>query len=218
MDPNAHNWGCGIYAEWSRKRVAKTAQILGTAWFPGKRVLDVACGHGMNGKGLAALGADVLFTDARQHHVDVLKADGFNAEVMDNEKEWTVQGTFDLVIHWGLLYHVDNWKQDIRNAMEHTPLLCLETLISTGSDPNEEIKVIEKLETQDHAVSGIGTIMPAIVFENYVTSLGCTFQRYDDSDMTVHSHHCYDWDTNIGVNRSLYLENRGQRRFWMVRR
>ncbi len=215
MDPNAHNWGCGIYAEWTRRRVAKLVQILGKEWFPGKRVLDVGAGHGMNGKAVIDLGADVLFTDARQHHVDVLKKDGYNAEVMDNEKEWTVQGQFDLILHWGLLYHVDNWKQDVRCALERTPLLCLETLIGLGNNPNEEVKVPELLTTQDHAVSGIGTIMPAVVFENYVTSLGCTFQRYDDADLTVGGHHRYDWDINVGVD---YIDKRGQRRFWMIRK
>lgn len=227
MNPDMVNWGCSIYEEWSARRVGKLVQVLGADWFPGKRVLDVGTGHGMNGKNIAALGANVVFTDARPTYVETLKKDGFEAYVMDNEKEWTVDGPFDLIIHWGLLYHVDHWRQDIRCAMERTPLLCLETCIATGTDPHEELKIHEKLTSLDHAVSGVGTIMSAVCMENYLTEQNLSYTRYDDADLNVARHHCYNWNENGTAGHtegSVYhggcgkLIERGQRRFWIIKR
>lgn len=206
-------WG-PQYANWTIIRTRKLISILGEEWFLGKRVLDVGCGHGNNGRRLWELGAKLVFTDARPEYVERLKSLGFEAQVMDNDKGWTVPGPFDLIVHWGLLYHLDNWKQDIRCAVERSPLICLESTIGASSNPEYIEKPLEPWSSgNDHAFNGVGTILNAKHLENYLTELGCTFVRYDDTDLDGAALHCYSWKDTGGEGYDY-----GHRRFWIIRR
>jgi 2-polyprenyl-3-methyl-5-hydroxy-6-metoxy-1,4-benzoquinol methylase len=90
-----------IQFEWNTKRLNKLVSLLGPRWFAGKKILEVGAGHGSTGKSLLWLGAHVVFTDARSVHVNHLKSCGLDAHIMDQDSEWTIQGPFDLIIHWG---------------------------------------------------------------------------------------------------------------------
>lgn len=205
----------GMMDEWNRARVEALTVALGAGWFPGKRVLDVGCGHGNNGRLIEKLGAQVAFTDGRQFFVDFLIGDGYEAYLVDHDTAWTVPGNFDLIVHWGLLYHLDNWKQDLEHCFLVAPRVCLETEIIDLSDPTYEQKKNE-MDQYDHAVNRIGTVMSANNLQAHVESLGASWTRYDASSLNIpagssHGTHYYDWlETNSGVFRQ------GQRRFWMI--
>lgn len=209
---------------WNLSRLNKLARILGPGWFEGKSVLEVGSGHGMNGRALIVAGANVTFTDGRALHVDFLKSLGLNAHVMDQDKDWAIDGVFDrrfspnhmvwfdLVVHWGVLYHLENWRQDLKCALEHTSLMCLETEIVDSDDPLCERKVAE-IDNYDQALNRTGMIMSAQCLENYLTSLGATFTRYDDEDVDSKPWGDYSWKSK---NDGGF--HQGQRRFWMVTR
>lgn len=203
--------------QWNKARVDMLAKVLGTDWFPGKRVLDVGCGHGNNGRLIQQLGAEVAFTDGRQFFVDFLKEDGLEAYLVDHDTEWTVPGHFDLIVHWGLLYHLNNWKQDVACCLNVAPILCLETEIIDLADPTYEQKK-DEMDQYDHAVNRIGTVMSANNFQEHVNTLGATWDRYDVPELNVPpgsecGTHYYNWnETNSGHFRQ------GQRRYWIVRR
>jgi len=207
-----HYFTPGLQRDWNTSRLTKLKSILGPDWFQGKSVLDVGCGHGDNGKSLMELGAHVTFTDGRPVHIDVLKLEGHNAFVMDQEAPWSITGMFDLIVHWGVSYHLSNWKQDLRCAFEHAPLICFETEICDTDDPMYENKTIERTNLYDQALSGEGTTISAAHLESFVTSLGGSFVRYDDPALDSGIMR-YSWKpTNNGAFTS------GQRRFWMLSR
>jgi hypothetical protein len=197
--------------DWNTKRLNKLYSILGKEWFTGKSVLEVGCGHGENGKSLMELGAHVTFTDGRPVHVNFLLQSGFDAYVMDQDQPWTIEGDYDLVLHWGVLYHTNDWRRDVKDALDRAPLVCLETEIWGSDDPNFEHKRDENCSLYDQALNGIGTIMSARCFEDYVTSLGVEFERYDDPSLDSGTMR-YSWDA--GTNGFII----GQRRFWMLRK
>jgi hypothetical protein len=205
------DWG-STYNAWTAKRTAKLISILGADWFPGKRVLDVGCGHGNNGKCFQSLGSQVVFSDARVEYVDALIKDGCDARLMDNDKEWTIDGPFDLIVHWGLLYHLDNWKLDLKCAIERSPLICLESTIASSPNPTYEEKPLEPTSAgQDHAFNGVGSILNAQHLEDYMQELGCSCVRYDSPELNEAAH-CYSWqESGEGYQY-------GHRRFWMIKK
>lgn len=197
--------------QWNLNRLNKLYSILGEDWFKDKRVLEVATGHGDNGKDLVLKGASVLFTDAREVFVAFLKEEGFEARVLDIDGSWTLDEKFDLIVYWGVLYHLNNWKESLKSALDHTDLLCIESIVSFLDGPEYEEKRNE--EGYDQAFSGTGTLMAVENFENYITSLGAAFVRYDDANLNTDRCANYTW-----VPGERDVNTNWRRRFWMVRK
>ena len=127
------------------------------------------------------------------------------------------KATFDLIIHWGVLYHLEYWQQDLECALQHTDLMCLESEIADSIDDTYDTKVSESWP--DGAIPGsasgtgaYGSRPSAAHVEKVLRELGCTFVRYDDADLNFR-YHKYDWEVqNTGTAPP------GQRRFWLVRK
>ena len=205
------DWGPGIMGV-SVKRQEKLKSILGEEWFKGKTVLDVGAGHGANGLAAASWGANVTYTEGRPGNIEALRVAGFTVHQQDHDEPWTLHGHFDLIIHWGLLYHLKNWEQDLACALERSSLISLETEICDSSDPY----YANPHQEQDHftqALNRIGTTPSAANVERVLTSLGATYTRYDDADLDGAHYHRFSWKEE---GKGAFSD--GQRRFWIVRR
>lgn len=69
---------------------------------------------------------------------------------VNHENIWSIPKRFDFIIHWGLLYHLDNWRQDLGCALNHLKsdgYLSLESEVLDTSD-DIEVKVDENLNDQ----------------------------------------------------------------------
>jgi hypothetical protein len=198
------------YDNWRQTRISKLHQILGADFFNGKSVLELACGHGDTGRQLAKEGAIVTFAEGRQEHLDVLKGHEPNAETfcIDQDKPWDLGRQFDFVIHWGVLYHLHNWKDDLRCALNHTNLMTLETEVADSNDPDFEIKTNEK--GFDQALNLVGSRPSPAMVERHLADLGVKFIRYDDRDLNSGFHN-YDWPV-----RETRTWKAGRRRFWII--
>jgi hypothetical protein len=207
---------------WNTNRLAKLTKILGEEWFKDKTVLEVGCGHGKNGKYLQdVLGAKVTFTDGREMFVDYLKQEGYDAYVMDNNQPWIFDKDrqFDLIIHWGLSYHLENWKQDLENALQHSKLICFETEIADFPDDDAYEKVIEEREHYDQSLNHKGTLISSKHLEKFLKGIGANIIiRYDDVSINASIHH-YDWiDGAVLKNLPEIGFISGQRRFYMIKK
>ncbi len=200
--------------EWNEKRLKFILRFWGKYWFPGKRILEVACGRGFFGQEFAKLGADVLFTDARQLFVDELVTNGYTAQVMDQDKPWNVAGPFDLVIHFGVLYHLNDWKQDLRCAIETAPVVLLETETIDSLDPTYEEK-IKEAEEYDQSFNVTATKFSDAHVEAFLTELGVTFTRYDDPALDVLPTFIYSWKHG-DIEGPSYHKNTIRRRMWLI--
>ena len=204
----------GFQQEWNEKRLKFILGIWGKDWFPGKRILEVACGRGFFGQEFKKLGAEVVFTDARQMFVDELVNNGYTAQVMDQDKPWNVTGPFDLVIHFGVLYHLDDWKQDLRCAIETAPLVLLETEATDSLDPTYEQKIREG-DHYDQAFNFNATRFSDTHVEAFLTELGVPFTRYDDPAIDVLPIFVYSWKHGV-VDGPGYHGNSIRRRMWLI--
>ncbi len=200
-----------IQEQWNKNRLNLLYKILGMEWFKDKLILEVACGHGNIGKELIEKGSKVIFTDGRKEHVDSLIEDGLEAYVMDQDSLWKTDWLngrkVDLIIHWGVLYHLFNWQQDLWCATKLSPLVCMETEIVEG---NISVLVEEK-EWFDQALNKETIKVSEIELENFFYTLDKKFQRYDDPDLNV-GNHIYSWQPQGNIHKYII----GQRRFYMI--
>ena len=200
------------YILWRKTRIAKLEQLFGKEFFRNKRVLECGAGTGLIGKTLHNdYGANVSFTEGRSVFIPEIRKNNPDAAIhcINHEKSWYL-GEYDFIIHWGLLYHLDNWKNDLLSVFNSLPsggILSIETEI-LDYDHIDEVKKPEPVG-DDQALDGQGTQMTASAVEAEFDKLGFTYKRYDDTDLNAEFHH-YDW---IVKNSGKFTS--GQRRFWI---
>lgn len=205
----------GHYAEWRTNRIAKVVKIFGNNYFSNKSILELGCGHGHVGEVFKnTYGSRVTFSDGRYEHLSALKHRIPDADtlVINNNIYWDLQKKFDIVIHWGLLYHIDNWKRELLCSSLHTDLIFLESEVADSPDPNFEF-IRKEGNAFDQGIDIPEVKIPtAAGIEQYLTELGFLYKRYDSADLNNHIHR-YDWQLN-NTQEMPY----GQRRFWVAYR
>lgn len=209
------------YNRWRETRMNKLISLFGEDW-SGKKVLELACAYGNIGLHLKSLGADVTFADARQNHLDIVLSKDPTAKTLliDQDTDWQINQQFDIVLHFGVLYHLDNWRRDLSNAILHTKILVLESAV-VDSDKEYEYKLFEEDEDGENAFNSIGTMVSAVTIENHLQGLNCTLRRFDDEDLNTNWFN-YTWKTsnpdlsNIAISSYEDKPLYGGRRFWLV--
>jgi SAM-dependent methyltransferase len=127
---------------------------------PLKTALDVGCGFGYFADVLAGRGLQVLGVDARSENVAEAARRSPNIEwrVGDIEDPDTrALGEFDLVLCFGLLYHLENPFRAIRNlaALTRSVLICESVVAPTG---RVSAVLYEENQIQDQALRYIALI------------------------------------------------------------
>jgi SAM-dependent methyltransferase len=101
--------------------------------FAGKHVLDIGCGVGHLGARLSEMGGNVVCVDGRESNIGSLREryPRLEAHVGNVESEDLSRfGRFEIVFCYGLLYHLENPLQSLRNmAAVCDEMLLLETII-----------------------------------------------------------------------------------------
>ena len=201
------------YELWRTTRLNKIEKIFGKEFFSGKTVLELGCGQGHIGRKFIEWGAQVTFCEARKELVDSMKNIMPDQEViqLNQEEEWDLKRKFDIVIHWGVLYHLDNWKEDLLSAMNHSNLIFLESEVANSDDENYEFK-LQDHDGYDQAVNINATRPSANFIEKIILQNNFSFKRYDDSSLNYNLHR-YDWKV---TNQTERIEDYGKRRFWIL--
>ena len=105
----------------------------------GKSVLDVGCGTGRLSEHFAQRSCDVTCVDGRPENIEQLRASypGRKAAVVDVESDVLLeQGRFDVVLCYGLLYHLaEPWGFMQRVGELGSDLLLLETCVADAEEP-----------------------------------------------------------------------------------
>jgi len=147
------------YEELNRPREAVVRELIAQVKvaLPLATAVDVGCGVGYFSNVLHSLGLNVLGLDAREQNV--LEArhryPHIRFEVMNAEDSRALQfGQFDLVFCFGLLYHLENPFQVIRNLSAMTGQFAL--LEGVCYPSKESVMVlVEEDELDDQGVNNI---------------------------------------------------------------
>jgi SAM-dependent methyltransferase len=122
----------------------------------GKRALDLGCGVGHLGVRLQQMGCSVVCVDGRAQNIESLREryPQLEGHVGDVELDLSRFGAFDIVFSYGLLYHLENPLQSIRNmAAVCGDLLLLETMVSDSTLP--VVRIEDESTDVNQAMAGL---------------------------------------------------------------
>lgn len=210
------------YAGWQQKRIQKIEKAFGREFFQGKKILELACGYGDIGKYFREhLGAELTFAEGRIEHLPIIQDNNPGSKVfhLDQEYPWSFDSKFDVIIHFGVMYHLNNWEQDFKCALNMSDIIILESEIA-DSDEIIEFKFLDP-DGYDQALNPekIATRPSARYVEKIFEDNGFNFTRYDDEDLND-GIHCYNWKVQNTAHHGIYTRSMGvgQRRFWIAKK
>jgi SAM-dependent methyltransferase len=204
------------YEYWRIKRICAIVQHYGEDWFQDKTVLELGAGHGDIGRVIASMGATVVFAEGRGEHCDYLRYKFPKNEVyqvnLENEWPFAEGRKFDLILHLGLLYHLDNFAFSLAKCAETTDNFVLETEVCDSDDASFILKIGECRDNYDQSLIGRGSRPSGPYLENLINNLGFICEAVKDNKCNAHFH-IYDWPITNTNNWQ-----HGLRRFWFCKK
>lgn len=196
------------YINWIRSRLAGVNKYMADTVFQSKTLLELGAGHGQIGNAFHTLGAMVTSSDARKEYVENIKQAYPHLETvaLDADKD-TIPKKYDIIVHWGLLYHLAEIEEHLEDVSKKCDILLLETEVYDSEDHDFYMRKHES--GFDQAFHGIG-IRPT---QNYVERLlrehGFNVRCIQDPILNTDVHR-YDWENGAYGSWAV-----GARRFWI---
>lgn len=124
----------------------------------GKRVLEVGAGLGRIGEVFRDLGFDVTSTDGRREFVERMKSKGRQSFVLDLDKTGVDDvGDYELVIAFGVLYHLSEPERFLLSCGRKADVLLLESVVCDSGDAAcFKAQEAKGWRGQDQALEGVG--------------------------------------------------------------
>jgi hypothetical protein len=200
------------HADWQINRINFILSKYPKEFFKGKRILEVGAYNGYIGAYFNALGAEVHCLEGRIENVINIKNDypNITAEVADlDSPDWN-WGHYDIIINFGLYYHLEKFhKEHLQNCINNSDLMFFETVIYDSSEP--EIYFRNEVG-DDQSLTSIGGTPSTSYVESIIKETNSGYKKYTDPFLNNFEHK-YDWpDTGFKVF------NQFHRRFWIVQK
>ncbi len=199
------------YVAWRDRRVAAIRAHYGDPFFRGRTVLELGCGYADIGGALSRLGATVTCCDAREEHLAVARERWPEVATVcaDLNREGPFE-RFDVILHLGLLYHLEPSHRSLHWSCRSSDHLVVESEVCDATSPDAVVSAVE--DGYDQAIDGEGCRPSAARVERVFAAEGLRWERVTD-DRCNAGYHVYDWP-----ERNTRRIEHGQRRFWFVRR
>jgi 2-polyprenyl-3-methyl-5-hydroxy-6-metoxy-1,4-benzoquinol methylase len=208
------------YDLWRVRRIDKMLEIYGIDHFNGLRVLELGCGHGEIGAFLAQLGADVLSVDGRIHNINHARLkyrhlDRLRFALLNLEEDFEALGRFDLIVNFGLIYHLKGVDRHLRRCFRMSDDILLESVVCDSLDPWTILYREEDPRIDEESLLGIGSRPSPAYIERLARDAGFWIDRHFTADLNVPPQFCYDWEhRDDGAPNDDFVK----RRFWRLRR
>ncbi len=203
----------GHYELWRDLRVAAILEHYSPLWFDGKKILELGAGYGDIGAVFKTLGCSVTCAEAREENLLEIKKrhPAISAVLCDSESEWPFSGSFDLILHLGLLYHLDDFEFSLRKSLESARYIVLETEVCDSSSPDFVLKVEESSLGYDQSFRGIGSRPSESYIERILDEYNAQYEKLTTNKCNS-SFHNYNWQVQ---NTKRWCH--GLRRLWFIR-
>lgn len=208
------------YHDWRARRIDKLLELYGVDYFAGRSILELGCGHAEIGAFFADLGAHVLAVDGRAKNINYARLRHRNVprlqlQLIDLEGDFGALGTFDLIIHFGLLYHLRDVSAHLGRCFAMTDDMVLETVVCDSTDPDLLILRDENAALPEEALHGTGSRPSPFYVERLAAENGFAVERIFSADLNSGRQFRYDWEHRNDGTPNDDLVNR---RFWRFRR
>ena len=196
------------YDKWQISRMNGIKKYILPDYFKDKTLLELGCGYADIGNMFYKLGSIVTSSDARKEHLNVvnIKYPHIKTLLIDCDKDH-IKDKYDIIIHWGLLYHLNKIEIHLENVLQKCNVLFLETEVSDTDDINFYISTNEK--GYDQAFNNKGIRPSPNYIENILKKNNFQFKLIKDPILNS-NFHCYDWEIS---NSKTWCH--GLRRFWI---
>jgi hypothetical protein len=202
------------YPNWTKNRVNTIKKYISIDFFKNKNLLELGAGYGHNGNEFNKIGCNVTSSEGRNEHIEIGKKLYPNLKFinLDNDKD-KINKKYDIILHWGLLYHLNEIENHLKNVCECCDLLLLESEVCDSNDEN--FYLIQKEGGYDQALN-IDGIKPSPKYvEKILKNNNFNFKMIKDPCLNSYYDkyewfHNYDWDVK-NTNKSYS----GLRRFWI---
>lgn len=198
------------HPEWQNSRINFILNIYGKDFFKDKRILELAPCNGYIGYSFQQLQAQVTSIEGRSENIIYIKHNYPEIDVIQADldtSEWEF-GEWDIIINFGLLYHLQNHhEQHLINCIKNSKLIFLESVIFDSYEP----EIYYRNENGfDQSLSGISGTPSARWVEDILQQQNCNYAKYIDCRLNG-GNHIYNWrDTNSKIY------NFYNRRFWII--
>jgi hypothetical protein len=198
------------HSDWQNNRINFMLEKYGPEFFKGKKILELGAFNGYIGAFFGEIGAKVHCIDGREENVENIKRDypNLTAECHNlDSPEWTF-GKWDIIINFGLFYHLENFhKEHLKNCLANCDLLFFETVVFDDKDP---LIYLRYEEGNDQSLSARGGTPTTSFIEETFLSEGYNFKKFTDRKLNDGYHH-YDWEDLDSKKYDAFA-----RRFWIV--
>jgi hypothetical protein len=174
---------------------------------PGKRLFEVGAGYADLGNMFHQMGAIVHSSDARAEHVSVINSryPHIQTSTFDCDND-ILQTKYDIILHWGVLYHIKQVDTHLANICNMCDYLFLETEVINSS----ENKLINTNESgYDQAFNAVGSRPSQAYVEQLLDTNDFNYVIIKDPILNS-SFHTYDWNISNGGSW-----RHGLRRYWI---
>ena len=214
------------HPEWQNNRIQFIINLYSPEFFKDKTILELGSFNGYIGNYfLEALGSKVTAIEGRPGNISNIKRDFPNLEVelLDlDTAEWPFGG-FDIIINFGLYYHLRNHhEKHLINCINNCKLMFFETVVYDSSEPELFFK---KEAGPDQSLSGTAGIPSTSYVENIFKGEQVKFKKHCEAALNgAHGSHHYDWKDRNSKLAPVYpaglCSNNKRtdhaRRFWVV--
>jgi 2-polyprenyl-3-methyl-5-hydroxy-6-metoxy-1,4-benzoquinol methylase len=199
------------YAEWQQNRINFILSKYSEKFFIGKRVLELGAYNGYIGARLALMGAEVHCVEGRPENVANIKNDypQVTVEVANlDSTEWK-WGKWDIIINFGLYYHLENYhKEHLKNCIDNCDLMFFESVIYDSD--TSEIHFREE-RGDDQSLTSMGGIPSTSYVEEIFKINNKNYEIFKNKELNGNLHH-YDWNDANTKKLDVFA-----RRFWIVK-
>lgn len=119
------------YECWRKKRINATLDYFGKDFFKNKSLLEIGGNHGYVANYFSSIGSKCTVGDSYEIHNKIAKEKFPHLTVVNHDAdsiEWPYNNEkFDIIIHWGLLYHLENPNTHLNEICKRCDTLVLET-------------------------------------------------------------------------------------------